>query len=122
MIGDRLKDDEAFIPINRSPRSQAIFEETARRMGYSVARMYADGGLAAAQRATTAVVTAARLRQTSAGGDGSAIVAQLAALRQDLDGVKSVTYAPTINNPVAEPAAATKASDLRTAAALRVLR
>jgi TP901 family phage tail tape measure protein len=46
LIGDRMKDDEAYIPINHSARSRRIFEETARRMGYAVARRFADGGVA----------------------------------------------------------------------------
>jgi hypothetical protein len=33
IIGDRTHDAEAFIPINRSPRSRALLHETARRMG-----------------------------------------------------------------------------------------
>jgi hypothetical protein len=45
VIGDRLTDDEAFIPINGSPRSRAILEQTASRMGYGLARPMADGGL-----------------------------------------------------------------------------
>jgi TP901 family phage tail tape measure protein len=115
VIGDRIVDDEAYIPINRSQRSQRIFEETARRMGYSVARMYADGGLAA-QRATSSIVAAARV--SLAGGSSAAVVAQLAALRAEIAAVRSVTYAPTINNPRAETPAASTAAALRTAAAM----
>lgn len=33
IIGDRASGAEAFIPINRSPRSRALLHETARRMG-----------------------------------------------------------------------------------------
>lgn len=33
VIGDRASGAEAFIPINRSPRSRALLHETARRMG-----------------------------------------------------------------------------------------
>jgi hypothetical protein len=36
IIGDRVRDDEAFIPINNSPRSQSLLAETARRMGVSL--------------------------------------------------------------------------------------
>jgi hypothetical protein len=36
VIGDRVRDDEAYIPINGSARSRAIFEQTAERMGYSI--------------------------------------------------------------------------------------
>ncbi|WP_116206222.1 phage tail tape measure protein [Amycolatopsis circi] len=47
VIGDRVRDDEAYIPINRSNRSLALLEETARRMGFAVMRRYATGGIAA---------------------------------------------------------------------------
>lgn len=46
VVGDRLKDDEAYIPINRSTRSVALLSETAQRMGYALARRYAQGGFA----------------------------------------------------------------------------
>src|SRR5690606_9125490 len=44
IIGDRLRGDEAFIPINTDPRSIKILEETARRMGFALAPL-AKGGL-----------------------------------------------------------------------------
>lgn len=44
VIGDRVTDDEAFIPINQSARSMAILHATAGRMGQQVAPM-ASGGL-----------------------------------------------------------------------------
>lgn len=47
VIGDRVRDDEAYIPINRSSRSLALLEETARRMGFALLRRYATGGIAA---------------------------------------------------------------------------
>lgn len=50
VIGDRARDDEAYIPINRSGRSRALLAETARRMGFS---MFADGGMATGSRNTT---------------------------------------------------------------------
>ncbi|WNV89024.1 phage tail tape measure protein [Umezawaea sp. Da 62-37] len=46
IVGDRLRDDEAYIPINQSQRSQALLQETAARMGYHI-RQYALGGIAA---------------------------------------------------------------------------
>lgn len=46
VIGDRMVDDEAYIPINRQRRSVSLLEETARRMGYSLMRRYAVGGIA----------------------------------------------------------------------------
>jgi hypothetical protein len=33
VIGDRVRDDEAYIPINQSPRSMDILAQTAQRMG-----------------------------------------------------------------------------------------
>lgn len=45
VIGDRMRDDEAYIPINSSSRSVALLQETAHRMGFALARMYANGGL-----------------------------------------------------------------------------
>ncbi|MCA1191612.1 transglycosylase SLT domain-containing protein [Saccharopolyspora sp. 6V] len=44
VIGDRMVGDEAFIPLDRSPRSQAILAEAAERMGYTVMPL-ADGGV-----------------------------------------------------------------------------
>jgi TP901 family phage tail tape measure protein len=48
LIGDRVVDDESYIPINRSLRSAQILAETATRMGYSLIRRYAAGGIASA--------------------------------------------------------------------------
>ncbi|GAA2812761.1 hypothetical protein [Saccharopolyspora taberi] len=36
VVGDRMRGDEAFIPVNDSARSQAILAETARRMGFAL--------------------------------------------------------------------------------------
>lgn len=49
VVGDRLVDDEAYIPINRSSRSVALLQETAARMGYDLIRKFALGGIANAQ-------------------------------------------------------------------------
>jgi TP901 family phage tail tape measure protein len=46
VIGDRVRDDEAYIPINQSLRSQALLNETASRMGYALIKRYAAGGIA----------------------------------------------------------------------------
>lgn len=58
VIGDRLVDDEAYIPINRSNRSLSILQETADRMGFALLRRYANGGVAvsSAQPLTAPVV------------------------------------------------------------------
>lgn len=46
LIGDRMEGDEAFIPINRSPRSQAILATAAGRMGWALAPLpMASGGM-----------------------------------------------------------------------------
>lgn len=50
IIGDRARDDEAYIPINRSHRSRALLAETARRMGFS---MFADGGMNSGSRSSS---------------------------------------------------------------------
>lgn len=42
IIGDRARNDEAYIPINTSGRSRALLAETARRMGFT---LLADGAL-----------------------------------------------------------------------------
>ena len=58
VVGDRARDDEAYIPINRSSRSTALLEETARRMGYQLLRRYADGGIAVQARPSGGMVAA----------------------------------------------------------------
>lgn len=45
VIGDRMTDDEAFIPINDSPWSTAILGETARRKGFALVPMDHGGVL-----------------------------------------------------------------------------
>ncbi|MBN8883396.1 MAG: tape measure protein [Salana multivorans] len=46
VIGDRPRGDEAYIPIENTARSHAIFDETARRLGRFVLPMDAGGVLA----------------------------------------------------------------------------
>lgn len=46
VIGDRVRDDEAYIPINNSMRSAALLAETASRMNYTLLKRYAAGGIA----------------------------------------------------------------------------
>lgn len=53
VIGDRIRDDEAYIPINRSSRSVSLLNETAQRMGYALARRYASGGIASGGSSTS---------------------------------------------------------------------
>ncbi|WHT21023.1 phage tail tape measure protein [Crossiella sp. CA-258035] len=57
VVGDRIRDDEAYIPINQSRRSQSILEHTANRMGYQLVRMFAAGGMATAAGSTTVQVS-----------------------------------------------------------------
>ncbi|GAA3877762.1 hypothetical protein GCM10022243_48110 [Saccharothrix violaceirubra] len=46
IVGDRVVDDEAYIPINSSVRSASLLAETASRMGYDLIRRFAVGGFA----------------------------------------------------------------------------
>ncbi|MDF2968941.1 MAG: phage tail tape measure protein [Nocardioidaceae bacterium] len=46
VIGDRMVDPEAYIPINNSSRSQQILMRTASEMGYDLIRRFAAGGIA----------------------------------------------------------------------------
>lgn len=46
VVGDRIRDDEAYIPINRSNRSMALLQETANRMGFALIKQFAAGGIA----------------------------------------------------------------------------
>lgn len=46
IVGDRMVDDEAYIPINRSSRSAMLLQQTASRMGFDLIRRFALGGLA----------------------------------------------------------------------------
>jgi TP901 family phage tail tape measure protein len=74
VVGDRVRDDEAYIPINQSLRSQALLNETASRMGYQLMRRYAGGGIAGSDTAAAraAAPTDARItgRLTVNGLDG----------------------------------------------------
>jgi TP901 family phage tail tape measure protein len=58
ITGDRMYDDEAYIPINQSYRSQQLLSETASRMGYDLIRRFAVGGFASSGGATTHPVAA----------------------------------------------------------------
>ena len=77
IIGDRVRDDEAYIPITRSARSVAILTETARRMGYAVARLYAQGAIATQSTARTEAVAAGgvTINQTTVVRDNETAVA-----------------------------------------------
>lgn len=85
VIGDRLKDDESYIPINKSKRSRRIFEETARRMGYQVARQYATGGLADRARSiAAAAISRGSVNVGPIADQVSLLGQQLAAVKRDV--------------------------------------
>ena len=80
VIGDRVKDDEAYIPINSDARSQQILDITASRMGYELVPM-AMGGvlppgladvLAQTNRASSLSVADASLRKRAVIAAGGA--------------------------------------------------
>jgi hypothetical protein len=52
VIGDRVTDDEAYIPINDDRRSQDILSITAARMGYGLVKAFAGGGYVKAEDGT----------------------------------------------------------------------
>lgn len=65
IVGDRLRDDEAYIPINQSARSLSILQQTADQMGFALLRRFATGGVAVGkQQSPQKLVT-----PTSFGGD-----------------------------------------------------
>lgn len=86
VVGDRLTDDEAYIPINKSGRSKSILTVAADRMGYQLmpkgAAPMADGGLLGSAAAVLRLAeqlqgsTRARTQQSSSflagGGAGAA--------------------------------------------------
>ncbi|MBJ8340007.1 phage tail tape measure protein [Antrihabitans sp. YC3-6] len=45
VVGDRAKDDEFYIPDTNDPAHVAIGQEWARRRGFQLVRMHADGGI-----------------------------------------------------------------------------
>lgn len=59
VVGDRMTDDEAYIPINSSWRSQQILARTASEMGFDLIRRFAVGGIAGTT-ATTSGGTSSR--------------------------------------------------------------
>ncbi|GAA1877779.1 hypothetical protein GCM10009836_68960 [Pseudonocardia ailaonensis] len=120
VVGDRLRDDEAYIPINASSRSRQIFEETARRMGYTVARAYADGGFAGRELARAVTLSAVQ----SSGGNFGPLVAEVRALRKDVTGLQrsvQVNFGDVIARPDENTADAV-ARRMRTVAALGIFR
>ncbi len=82
ITGDRMVDDEAYIPVNRSARSQSLLQETASRMGYDLIRRFAVGGFASDRSFGTASAPLSL--------DGMAITGRL---RLDGDGFASLVDA-----------------------------
>ncbi|MCF7548166.1 hypothetical protein [Pseudonocardia sp. WMMC193] len=110
VVGDRMKDDEAYIPINSSVRSRRIFEETARRMGYNVARAFHDGGIA--RRVSRATNT----QRVVASIDIGAMAQEVA--RLITKNPRDINVHMVANNPVAETGAETITRNMRTLGAM----
>lgn len=110
IVGDRVKDDELYPPLNGSARSKRLFEIAAQRMGYSVSA-YANGALASnVNRAVAA--RSASVRSSSSVDVVAAITrldARLAGLERGDIIVNQVSH-----NPVAETATGTLTRGLRT--------
>lgn len=85
-------------------------------MGYTVARRFAEGGLADSSRRLVASMAAQRA--TSGVLDTAALVGAIAQLSGDAAAQRQVIVNMVANNPVAEPTSVTTARKLRTAAAM----
>lgn len=93
VIGDRVTDDEAFIPINQSARSMSILHATAQRMGQAIAPQAAGGMTSWPSTQPMPSYAATRNTNTDAQQLAAAIVAPL---RRDLrDLVKTLTERTT---------------------------
>lgn len=79
VIGDRAQGDEAFIPINREPRSIQILMETAKRMGFAVSPLALGGLLGLADGAVTAPASSAPAPLAATTPDASASAASMTA-------------------------------------------
>lgn len=71
VVGDRLKDDEYYIPDNDAPRSLALLSDLAQRRGFDLLRRYADGGIAGRGGGTAPATT------VTTGGGSQRIVGRL---------------------------------------------
>jgi TP901 family phage tail tape measure protein len=88
VIGDRVKDPEAYIPINQSARSVSLLDETARRMGYALARRYANGGIAttgAAQSSMSVISSNGEFRGQLVLDSGEYLGTVRGVVRQEMD-------------------------------------
>lgn len=116
MIGDRMQGDEAFIPINRSARSQSILNTAANRMGFDVTPQ----GAAAPDALLSSMRSAVSQRTGSRPGGGNAgVVAAIEALRRDLaSSPRQISNEITVNGTGATETAAAVAQKQRTLSAL----
>lgn len=128
VIGDRVRDDEAFIPINGSPRSREILGQTAAAMGFGLLpktvmdvlrQAVGVPGGSLAQRMQTAT-SSARPAWAQSGGDASGLIAEVRALRGDL---AQALHDPRVlnivqNNPIAERGSDSLARAARTMSTL----
>jgi hypothetical protein len=69
VIGDRMKDDEAFIPLNNSTRSEAILRSAAQAMGWDVV----PKGLDVAGAVRDLAMSTPEYGAAARGGDGASI-------------------------------------------------
>src|SRR5580765_5141468 len=84
VIGDRMRGDEAFIPIERtSRRSQAILEVAAARMGRTMLPMSGPSSDGSPMRGPAALRTTQDIRVNHSGA-GADVVAAIQQLRADL--------------------------------------
>jgi TP901 family phage tail tape measure protein len=85
VIGDRLRDDEAYIPINKSSRSMEILRQTADQMGFALLRRYAQGGVAvggtSSAQATPAAAAVVNNYTTVRDNEDAAVVAEVVSAR-----------------------------------------
>ncbi|MFD8496344.1 phage tail tape measure protein [Amycolatopsis sp. NPDC059657] len=58
IVGDRLRDDEFYIPDDNAPRSLALLQELARRRGFQLMQRFANGGIAGRMPSSSAAVAA----------------------------------------------------------------
>lgn len=91
VIGDRMQGDEAFIPINRSARSQSILNTAANRMGFDVTPQ----GAAAPDALLSSMRAAASQRPATPGGGLGAALRELNATLRDRDQPRN---GATVNN------------------------
>lgn len=93
VVGDRARDDEAFIPINNDPRSRAILAETAARMGFGLTRLAEGAVLGAASAASSAGGAAPATGAPAAGGSSGMLPLDAAAIAAITAAVQALNVA-----------------------------